>query len=74
MIQFNPYLGDKEVHAFPKSITLKVNVITWLEFELYYFKTTAQFFSHYASRGERERARERERKRIDGYKEVSLSF
>ena len=36
----NPYLVglDKRVHAFPKGISLKVNVIAWLEFEITYFE------------------------------------
>ena len=31
---FNTLLADKEVHAFFKSISLKVNTIELLEFEL----------------------------------------
>ena len=31
--------GNKEVIPFPKRITLKVNVIAQLEFELVYFRT-----------------------------------
>ena len=30
---------DKRVHAFPKSTSLKVNIIAWLKFELTYFET-----------------------------------
>ena len=33
---------DKGVHAFPKSINPKVNIIVWLEFELSYFEVTVQ--------------------------------
>ena len=29
--------SDKEVHIIPKSISLKMNVIPWLEFELAYY-------------------------------------
>ena len=36
------HLRDKEVHAFPKSISPKVNVITQVEFELTYFKAAVQ--------------------------------
>ena len=30
-----------------KGISLKVNIIAWLEFEHSYFKATVQHFSHY---------------------------
>ena len=33
-VLFNPEISDKMVHIFPKSISLKVNVITWLEIGL----------------------------------------
>ena len=36
VVLFNPWLGDKGVHAFPKGINPKVNVIGRLEFELAY--------------------------------------
>ena len=39
---------DKGVHAFPKGISLKVNVIAWLEFELTYYDVTVQHVSHIA--------------------------
>ena len=38
VVLFNPLLRDKGVHAFPKSISLKVNVIARLEFELVNFE------------------------------------
>ena len=38
---------DNGVHAFPKVISLKVNVIVWLEFKLSYFEATVEHFSHY---------------------------
>ena len=38
MILSKPLLGDKRVHAFAKSISLKVNVIALLELELTYIK------------------------------------
>ena len=41
---------DKGVHAFLKGISLKVNIIVWLEIELAYFKATVQHFSHYVTR------------------------
>ena len=37
-------------HAFSKGINQKVNVITWLGFELAYFEATDQHFSHYTMR------------------------
>ena len=37
------------VHAFPKGISLKVNVIEQLEFELGYFDFTDQHFNHYTT-------------------------
>ena len=41
--------GNKGVHAFSKGISSKVNVITWLEFELVYFEAAVQYFSPYAT-------------------------
>ena len=38
---------DKKVHAFPKGIILKMNVIELQGFELAYFETTVHYFSHY---------------------------
>ena len=40
---------DKEVFTFPKGISLKVNVITWLEFKLACYDITVQNISHYAT-------------------------
>ena len=40
---------DKEAHTFPKDISLKLNVIERLEFELAYFEATVQHFSYYAT-------------------------
>ena len=34
--------GDKSVHAFQKGISLKVNIIAWLEFELTYHDIAVQ--------------------------------
>ena len=39
----------KEVHAFPKGIRLKVNVIVRTEFELAYYDFVVQRVSYYAS-------------------------
>ena len=39
--------GDKGVHTFPKSISLKVNVIVRLEFELAYYNVADQHVNHY---------------------------
>ena len=38
----------KRVHAFPKVINPKVNLIAWLEFELVYSEAAVQHFSHHA--------------------------
>ena len=43
---FNPQLGDKGVHTFPKDISLKGNVIVELEFELANYDVLVQHFSH----------------------------
>ena len=40
-------VGDKVVHTFPKSISLKENVIEWLEFELTQYDVAVQHYSHY---------------------------
>ena len=37
--------GDKGVHTFPKGISPKVNIIVWLEFELFYFEATVHSIS-----------------------------
>ena len=37
----------KGLHTFPKGISLKVNAIAWLEFELAFFKAAVHYFSHY---------------------------
>ena len=34
----------KEVHASPKGICLKVNIIVWLEFKLTYSEAVVQYF------------------------------
>ena len=39
---------DREVHAFPKGISPKVNVKAWLEFEPAYFEA-AMLSSHHAT-------------------------
>ena len=41
-------VGDKLVHTFPKGISLKVNVIARLEFELTYYDAAVQHISHYS--------------------------
>ena len=45
---FNGCRGGKEVYIFPEAISLKVNIIVWLEFELTYFEVAVQQFKHYA--------------------------
>ena len=37
---------DKRVHAFPKDINPKINVMAQLEFELVYFEAAVQYPSH----------------------------
>ena len=39
---------DKGVHAFPKGISLKVNVMAQLGFEFAYSKAAVQLFNHYS--------------------------
>ena len=46
---FNPHLGDKWVHTFPKHLNPKVKTIAWLEFELAYYDNAIQRVSHYAT-------------------------
>ena len=41
--------GDKVVHTFPEGISLKINVIVGLPFQLAYFEATVQHFSHNAN-------------------------
>ena len=41
---------DKGVHTFPKGICPKVNVIVRLEYELAYYDSTVQRFTHYTTR------------------------
>ena len=47
MILFNPLLGYKGLHTFPKSIRLKVNIMASLEFELAYYDFAVEHLSHY---------------------------
>ena len=42
-------MGNKRVHVFLKSKSLKVNVIARLELELTYMEAEAQRFIHYAT-------------------------
>ena len=42
--------GDQGVHAFPKGICLKVNVIARLDFELAYDDSVVQLINHYNTR------------------------
>ena len=41
--------GNKGIHTFPDGISLKVSIITPLEFELPYYDITVQLISHYAT-------------------------
>ena len=40
-------MGDKGVHTFHKSISLKVNIIVQSKFELTYYDVVVQYVSHY---------------------------
>ena len=40
-------IQHKQVHTFPKSVSLKVNVIAQQEFELAYFESIVLHCSHY---------------------------
>ena len=35
MVQYNPLLGDKEVHTFIRSISSQLNVIVRVEFDYF---------------------------------------
>ena len=39
-------VGDNKTHTFPKSISLKLNVLVWLEFELAYYDIAFQQVNH----------------------------
>ena len=41
----------KGVITFAKRFSAKLNLIAWLEFQLAYFKTVVQHFSHYTTMG-----------------------
>ena len=41
--------GIRKLYAFSNVISLKINVIAWLEFELTYFKATVLHFDSYAT-------------------------
>ena len=41
--------GDLRVYAFPKGISLKVNIIAQQEFELAYYDIAVQYVSHYTT-------------------------
>ena len=43
-------LVDKRGHTFPKSISVKVNVIARLKFELTYYNVAVRHFSYYSTR------------------------
>ena len=45
MVQFNPYLGGKWVHTFPKAISL--NVIAWLKFKPAHYNIVVSYVGHY---------------------------
>ena len=46
---FKGLLGDKGGHTFPKDISLKMNVIVQVEFELAYFEVAIQHVDHYTT-------------------------
>ena len=41
--------GGEDFHSFPKCISLRVNVIAQLEFELTYFDVVVQYVNHYTT-------------------------
>ena len=43
---FTHSLGYQRVHTFPKSKSLKVNIITWLGVELTKYTTAVNRFNH----------------------------
>ena len=47
---FNPWMGDKGIHTFPKGICPKVNVIAWQDFELTNYDSAVHPFNHYTTR------------------------
>ena len=50
VILFQPTMeANKGVRKFPEGIYPKVNTLPQLEIELAFFKTTAQYFGHYAT-------------------------
>ena len=49
-ILFNPLMGDKWDHTFPKGISTKVNMVVRLEFEPTSDDVTVQHLSYYAQR------------------------
>ena len=49
-IQFSISWEDKGVHAFPKGICPKVNVIVRLEYRLTYYDSAVHCFNHYTTR------------------------
>ena len=49
MVISNSQLENKSVDIFPNSISLKVNVIARIEFELAYYDVAIQPLKHYAT-------------------------
>ena len=47
MLLLNPEVFDKDFNTFPKGVSLKVKVITLMEFELVYYDVTVQHIRHY---------------------------
>ena len=50
MMLFTQSWDDKGVHAFPKGICPKVNIIAWLGFELAYYDSVDHRFNHYTTK------------------------
>ena len=42
-------VGDKGIYTFPKGVSLRVNMIAWLEFEFAYFEAAVRHFDFYAT-------------------------
>ena len=47
---YSTYSREDRVNTFPKSISPKVSVLVWVEFNLVYFKAAVQHVNPYATR------------------------
>ena len=49
MVQFNPFLGNKGIIRFPKSVSSKMNLIARLQFEIANYDIGVEHVSHNAT-------------------------